>query len=197
LTISIGCGSAVRGGLPETIPSDRKQRTVNRELYMPNELDSRMKLTMATESASAARNRLYAAKAKKDGQTQLAKLMTAVAAGEQISARRALIYLRGKIGRAESHLEALRQQKQAHASQLYPLGRQTAAADGDRSAEAAFDQFGKVSHNHAAVLGNPDIGTAEHEFYVCQVCGYIALDEVPEKCPVCGAVAQRFQSPKV
>ena len=41
---------------------------------MPNELDRRMKMAMAAESASAARNRLYAAKAKKDGQGQLAKL---------------------------------------------------------------------------------------------------------------------------
>ena len=160
---------------------------------MPNELDSRMKLSMAAESASAARNRLYAAKAKKDGQPQRAKLMAAMANGEEINARRALIYLRGKIGPAEAHLEALRQQKQADAAQLYPTYRQTAAAAGDRSAEAAFEQFGKVSHNHAAVLGNPDIDTADHEFYVCQVCGYIALDEVPEKCPVCGAVPERFK----
>lgn len=48
-----------------------------------------MKLAMAAESASAARNRLYAAKAKKEGHLQLAKLMTAMATGEQISARRA------------------------------------------------------------------------------------------------------------
>jgi len=160
---------------------------------MPNELDSRMKLSMATESASAARNRLYAAKAKKEGQHQLAKLMTAMATGEQISARRALIYLRGKIGQADIHLDTLREQKQMAATQGYPTCRQTAASAGDRSAEAAFDQFEKVSHNHAAVLGNPDIDTAAHEFHVCQVCGYIAIDTVPDKCPVCGAVPGRFK----
>lgn len=164
---------------------------------MPNELDSRMKLAMAAESASAARNRLYAAKAKKDGQIQLAKLMTAMATGEQISARRALIYLRGKIGQADRHLELLRQQKEADATHGYPASRQTAAAAGDRSAEAAFEQFGKVSHNHAAVLGNPGIDTADSEFYVCQVCGYVAVDAIPENCPVCGAVPGRFKQAKV
>ena len=127
---------------------------------MPNELDSRMKLAMAKESASAARNRLYAAKAKKDGHLQLAKLMTAMATGEQISARRALIYLRGKIGQAGRHLEMLREQKEADAAHGYPASRKTAASAGDRSAEAAFEQFGKVSHNHAAVLGNPDLDTS-------------------------------------
>ena len=160
---------------------------------MTDELDHRMKLTMAAESASAARNRLYAAKAKKEGRLQLARLMTAMAAGEQISARRALIYLRGKIGRAAPHLEQLRKQKRTAATVEYPNCRQSAASAGDRSAEAAFDQFGKVSRNHAVVLEKPDIDTADHDFYVCQVCGYIALDEIPDKCPVCGAVPERFK----
>lgn len=164
---------------------------------MPNELDSRMKMAMAAESASAARNRLYAAKAKKEGRTQLARLMTAMATGEQISARRALIYLRGKIGQAEQHLESLRQQKETDAAVGYPACRQTAVSAGDRSAEAAFEQFGQVSYNHASVLATADIDTAEHEFYVCQVCGYIAVDAVPEKCPVCGAVPGRFKPPNV
>jgi len=164
---------------------------------MPDELDSRMKLAMAAESARAARNRLYAAQAKKQDRLPLAKLMTAMATGEQISARRALIYLRGKIGRAAAHLEALREQKEAAAAEEYPAGRQTARSAGDRSAEAAFAQFAKVSRNHAAVLDIPDIDTADHEFYVCQVCGYIALDAVPEKCPVCGAVPERFKPAKV
>jgi len=160
---------------------------------MTQELDSRMKLAMASESAAAARNRLYAAKAKKEGQLALAKLMTAMATGEQISARRALIHLRGKIGQAAAHLEELRQQKETAAAQIYPASRQAAASAGDRSAEAAFLQFEKVSRNHAALLGNPGVDTDDHEFFVCQVCGYIALDVIPENCPVCGAVPERFK----
>jgi len=161
---------------------------------MPQELDSRMKLAMASESASAARNRLYAAKARKDGKSQLAKLMTAIATGEQISARRSLIYLRGKIGQAAAHLEELRRQKAAAADQIYPASRQAAGSAGDRSAEAAFVQFEKVSRNHAALLSDPAIDTDRHDFFVCQVCGFIALDVIPEKCPVCGAVPERFKA---
>ena len=164
---------------------------------MPNELDSRMKLAMAAESASAARNRLYAAKAKKDGQKQMAKLMTAMATGEQISARRALIYLRGKIGALDHHLKTLKSQKETDAAKGYPACRQSAVSAGDRSAEAAFEQFEKVSYNHGSVLGNPDIGTVDHDLYVCQVCGYIAIDAIPDKCPVCGAVPGRFKETKL
>ena len=160
---------------------------------MPQDLESRMKLAMASESASAARNRLYAAKAKKEGRLQLAKLMTAMAIGEQISARRALIYLRGKIGQAAPHLEELHQQKETAANQIYPADRQAAGSAGDRSGEAAFAQFAQVCRNHATVLENHDIDIAAHDFYVCQVCGYLALDTVPEQCPVCGAVPERFK----
>jgi rubrerythrin len=116
-----------------------------------------------------------------------------MATGEQISARRALIYLRGKIGQAAPHIKELRRQKEAAAAQGYPLDRQSAGSAGDRSAEAAFAQFAQVSRNHAAVLEDPDIDSAAHDFYVCQVCGYIALDAVPEQCPVCGAVPERFK----
>ena len=161
---------------------------------MPQELESRMKLAMASESASAARNRLHAAKAKKEGRPQLAKLMTAMATGEQISGRRALIYLRGKIGHAAAHLEELGRQKEAAATQVYPADRQAAGYAGDRSAEAAFLQFEQVSRNHADLLGSPGVDTNDHEFFVCQVCGFIALDVIPENCPVCGAVRERFKA---
>lgn len=164
---------------------------------MTDDVVHRMQQTMAVESASAARNRLYAAKAKKEGALQLARLMAALAEGEQISARRALIYLRGKIGRAEEHLQTLRRHKQEAATRVYPARRKTAAAEGDRSAEAAFAQFGKVNHNHAVVLDKPDIHTTAHDFYVCQVCGSIALDAVPDQCPVCGAVPERFKRAKI
>lgn len=164
---------------------------------MSNPLEDKMKLSMAAESAAAARNRLYAAKARKEGDLPLAKLMTAVAAGEQISARRALIYLRGKIGDADAYLETLRRHKKEAATQAYPARRKAATDAGDRSAAAAFEQFGKVSHNHAVVLDKTDITAGEHEFFVCQVCGYIAVDAVPEQCPICGAVPGRFKQTNV
>ena len=33
----------------------------------------------------------------------------------------------------------------------------------------------------------------DKEYYVCNICGYIAEDEIPQKWPVCGAVNTRFQ----
>jgi rubrerythrin len=160
---------------------------------MASELETCMQLALARESASAARNRLYAAKAKKDGRTQHARLLNALARGEEISARRSLIYLRGKISRLEEHLVALQAAKQAQARETYPHDRGIATAAGDKSAEAALHQFEKVNANHAQRVKQFTDGGSEAAYYVCQVCGYIAVDAIPDKCPVCGAVSERFK----
>ncbi len=159
---------------------------------MASELETRMQLSFARESASAARNRLYAAKEKKDGQPQNARLFSAMARGEEISARRSLIYLRGKISAVEDHLATLLGAKQALAGEIYPQAREAALQAGDKSAEAALQQFRQVNANHAQRLKQLSAG-ADCSYYVCQVCGYIAAERIPDKCPVCGAVPERFK----
>ena len=159
---------------------------------MASDLETCMQLALAHESASAARNRLYATKAKKEGQTQHVRLLNALARGEEISARRSLIYLRGKISRIEEHLEALLTAKQTLARDIYPQDRGVATAAGDKSAEAALHQFEQVNANHAQRLKQLSAG-ADCSYYVCQVCGYIAAERIPDKCPVCGAVPERFK----
>jgi rubrerythrin len=38
------------------------------------------------------------------------------------------------------------------------------------------------------------IAERDTEYYVCQVCGYIAEDEAPDRCPVCAAVIEKFKA---
>jgi rubrerythrin len=38
------------------------------------------------------------------------------------------------------------------------------------------------------------VSDRETDYYICQVCGYIGEDEAPEKCPVCGAVKDKFKN---
>jgi len=37
------------------------------------------------------------------------------------------------------------------------------------------------------------VSDRETDYYVCQICGYISEDETPEKCPICGAVKDKFK----
>ena len=70
--------------------------------------DTIMALTFAELSASAARNRLCARKAEKQGDGQRAKLLDAIAASESIKTRRALVYLRGQITGLEAYRDPAR-----------------------------------------------------------------------------------------
>lgn len=149
----------------------------------------------AEASVSAARNRLYAAKARKEGDAGLAKLLDAMAASEEVQANRILMHLRGKIDNPDrDRIKALAEEKFNAYSRLFPkISHDLYTAD-RKTAGEAFEQFGQVFEGHFRKLeAHLESGAKEETtYYVCGVCGYIAEDDVPNKCPVCGAVAKKF-----
>jgi rubrerythrin len=38
------------------------------------------------------------------------------------------------------------------------------------------------------------VAERETDYYVCQVCGYVSEGEAPDKCPVCGAIKEKFKA---
>jgi rubrerythrin len=153
-------------------------------------LDADMAVTFAALSASAARNRLFSQKAKADGNAPAALLLSAMAEGEEIMARRALIFLRGKISPLDDYLAEVAETKNRGAGQFDKRAAAAAESKEDSTADA-YGRFGAVTRNHGEQLAGPG---PEAELYVCQVCGYIAADEAPERCPVCNAVAKKFKA---
>ena len=64
---------------------------------MADSKNSDIAMAFARESGSSSRNKLYAARFKKEGKMPLAGLLNAIAESEEIQARRAFMHLRGKI----------------------------------------------------------------------------------------------------
>ena len=63
-------------------------------------------------------------------------------------------------------------------------------------AERAFSQSKDVESGHASLYKramNDMLADRQTDYYVCQVCGYIAEDEAPERCPVCNSVKGKFK----
>jgi rubrerythrin len=81
--------------------------------------DKKMAMTFAELSTSAARNRVCAQQAEKRGDLQTARLLDAMAESESIKARRALVYLRGKISDLPSYIKGLIEQKKQVSSVDY------------------------------------------------------------------------------
>ena len=158
-------------------------------------LDSELGLTYANMSKAGVLNKLYATKLKRGGRLLIARLLNAIARSEEIHARRALMYIRGKMGDSSEYVENLLARKKDDAEAKYPKISVQLHDAGKKKAAEAFDQFSKVAKVHLKLLKEVleenvyDLTT----YYVCQICGYIAVEEVPLNCPVCNAIREKFR----
>ena len=162
---------------------------------MPDTIDQEMALAFANMSKSSALNKLYAARVKREGNVLLSKLLYSISRSEKIHAHRSLMYIRGKIGDPSEYLKHLLHEKHENVSVKYPKISQLSVDSGKKKASEAFDQFSKVTKIHLKLLKEALKKSADEstKYYVCQICGYIAVDEIPPKCPVCNAVQEKFR----
>ena len=162
---------------------------------MTDKTDKNLAYAFAAESKASVRNATFARKADMEGYSQIARLFRAVSDAESIHAHRYLLLMRGKIGSTEENLETAFQNEIKANVEEYPKLIKDASAEGNKSVLKAFSQARDVESLHAELYKkalNDMVSDRETDYYVCQVCGYISEDEAPEKCPVCGAVIERF-----
>jgi rubrerythrin len=158
--------------------------------------DTEMAIAFATLTATAARNRLFSQKARKEGNEPLAALLGAMAVADDIQARRALIYLRGKAGETSDYAAALLSDKRDLFAEIFPRLKDEAVRSGQENMADTYERYGQVSRNHHEMLrevvdeGREAAGT----YHICQVCGYLVRDEIPDRCPICNAPAKKFST---
>jgi len=155
------------------------------------ESDNNLARAFATESINASKNAMRALKAEKDGRGNEAKLFRALASGQQVHANKALMLLRGRIDDTDTNLSAASQAIDL-AIETYRATIMTAATDRATAIESSFIHFMKTARNHKMILDQ--VNTSDGVYHVCQICGFIAQGEVPERCPVCRAVPQQFEA---
>lgn len=163
---------------------------------MSGKTEKNLAYAFAAESKASVRNATFAKKAEMEGYSQIARLFRAVSDAESVHARRYLMLMRGKIGSTEENLEAAFQNEIKANVEEYPKLIKEAAEDENRNVMKAFSQARDVESFHAELYKkalNDMVSDRETEYYVCQVCGYISEDQAPDKCPVCGAVTEKFR----
>jgi rubrerythrin len=163
---------------------------------MSEKTEKNLAYAFAAESKAAARNAVFAKKAETEGYTQVARLFRAVSDAESVHSSRFLMLMRGKIGSTEENLQkAFENEIKANAEE-YPRLIKEAAEEGQEATLKAFSYARDVENRHAELYKkalNDMISERETAYHVCQVCGYVAEDEAPERCPVCGAVKEKFK----
>jgi rubrerythrin len=149
----------------------------------------------AGESQANRKYLAFAKKAEKEGYRQVARLFRAAAEAETIHAHNHLKQMDGIKGTKEN-LEAAINGESYEFQSMYPQMIKDAEEEGDKGALRSFNFANEVEKIHADLyrkalenLGN----NAETDYHVCEICGYTAEGEAPDKCPVCNAKKELFR----
>lgn len=140
---------------------------------------------------SQMRSDAFAQKAAQSDDEQPAKLLRALSTSQAVQSRRFQMLMRGKIGSDEQNME------EAFGSGLDELESaldsllKSSLAGGDKSAARVLEQSLKVVRGTRDVA--PQTSVNAERIWVCSICGHLAAEKVPERCPVCGAVNTKFE----
>jgi rubrerythrin len=161
---------------------------------MGEKTDQNLGKVFAAESKASIRNAAFALKAEKDECINAAKLFRAVSDSESVHANSFLLLMRGKIGTTEENLKTAFENEIKANLEVYPqMIKDAEEEEANNAVMKALVQTREVEERYTGLYkGRLEDQTAE--YYVCQICGYIAEDEIPENCPVCGAVKTRFKA---
>jgi len=154
-------------------------------------------VAFAGESQANRKYLAFAQQAEKEGLPQIAKLFRAAADAETIHA---LGHLRnmGGVGTTVENLKAAVAGETYEFSAMYPPMVRTAEQEGHRArhllgfAEKAEKvHAGLFAQALAALQSGADLSSMD--VYLCPVCGDLEFGTLPERCPICGAPAARYQ----
>jgi len=162
---------------------------------MGNTLDH-LKAAFAGESQANRKYTAFAQKAEEEGYPQIARLFRAAAHAETIHAINHLKAMNG-VSSTQANLDEAIGGENYEVVSMYPQMIEDAASEGEKQALRSFRYAWEVEKVHEelyrkalAALGETE---ESYDYYVCPVCGYTHARNAPDKCPVCGAPAARFQ----
>lgn len=154
-----------------------------------------LRTAYAGESKAIVRNRLFAEIADKEGYTQIARLFRAVSEAEIVHAKNALDLL-GEVKSTEENLQFAFESENRAKNDHYLAFIREAEEEGETKSSLTLSRARDVEERHAYLYkGALDSLIKEelYDYYVCQVCGYVAEREAPDSCPICMATKDFFE----
>ena len=151
----------------------------------------------AGESMAHMRYLIFAEKAEQDGFSNIAKLFRAIAHAEFVHAKNHFVAL-GNLGKTPENLQAGIDGETYEVEEMYPVFKKTAEFQGEKGAVRTTNYALEAEKIHADLykkakeMAESGKDLEIKKVYICPVCGYTAVDEAPEYCPVCGAPRDKF-----
>lgn len=160
--------------------------------------EENLSTAFAGESQANRKYHAFAEKAGSEGFRNVAKLFRAASEAEALHAARLLRAMKG-IGSTKDNLKKGIEGERHEYQIMYPGFVEEAKKEGNGDAVTAFTYAMKAEEVHAgfyqkaleAVEAGRDLEVAK--VHLCPVCGNIALNQPPEKCPICGVPGRMFR----
>ncbi len=156
-----------------------------------------LEAAFAGESQAHMKYAIFADKAEEEGYPEVARLFRAISFAERVHATNHLREL-GGIGDTVANLEVAIGGENYENTEMYPAFNAVAklqeekgamlsihyALEAEKIHEAMYDEAKKM------VAAGSDIQSAP--VFICPVCGHTVIGEAPDKCPVCGALKEKY-----
>lgn len=142
----------------------------------------------------------YAEKAEEEEIPQIALLFRAVAEAERVHATRNLDLMKDFVVKdTDTNLMKSFNREKTVSENAYPEFIKDAEQEGEKAAEIFFGHARDAETFHAKLYERAIYHVIKEDiavYHVCQVCGYVSENKVPDNCPVCGAPKDKFKAVK-
>lgn len=152
----------------------------------------------AGESQANRKYLAFAIKAEKEGYTNIARVLRAIAEAETVHALKHL-EVAGKVGSTLENLETAIDGEHYEYSIMYPEFIETAKEEKQDKALKSFEFANEAEKVHGQTFTTlkEEVGQGkdmdDQEISMCPVCGWVGVGEPPERCPICKAAAKVFK----
>jgi rubrerythrin len=156
-----------------------------------------LKEAFAGESQANRRYLAYAKKAESEGYPEIAKLFRAAGEAETVHA---LAHLRvsGEVRSTRENLDEAMKGESYEFKHMYPGFIDQAREEENKGALVSFQNAMAVEQVHFSLFNEASQALAQDKdlpcrnIFICTICGNTVIDSIPDKCPVCGAVKDKF-----
>lgn len=158
-----------------------------------------LKAAFAGESQAHMRYLIFAQKAEEEGLPDLARLFKAIAFAEQVHATNHFKAM-GQLGSSSENLEVAIGGETFEVEEMYPAYDAIARLQGEKEAQRSIHYALEAEKIHAAYYRQAKQGVDAGkdleigQIYICSICGYTGEGEPPDRCPICGASREKFQT---
>lgn len=157
-----------------------------------------LKEAFAGESMAHMKYLIFSEIAEKEGYSNIARLFKAISYAEQVHATNHFKNL-GNIGRTSENLQSSIDGETFEVEEMYPVYNNTAKLQEEKGAEISTHYALEAEKIHSELykmakdLAEKNKDIEKEDIYICPVCGFTHIGEPPDKCPVCGALKDKFK----